>query len=99
MKAIGADVSFNYKTTSTEEVLAKEGPIDVYVSCAQDRPLSHSERDRCRYWDNVGGETLEHALTAANVGGRFIVSQSVLCFALFANLLVVLYTGMRNDFR
>ncbi|KAF8811023.1 NAD(P)-binding protein [Phlegmacium glaucopus] len=30
MKEIGADVAFNYKTTSTTEVLEKEGPIDVY---------------------------------------------------------------------
>jgi len=30
MKEIGADVAFNYKTTKTSEVLAKEGPIDVY---------------------------------------------------------------------
>lgn len=32
MKEIGADVAFNYKTTDTREVLAREGPIDVYVS-------------------------------------------------------------------
>ena len=31
MKEIGADVAFNYKATSTKEVLQKEGPIDVYV--------------------------------------------------------------------
>lgn len=30
MKEIGADVAFNYKTTSTDEVLDKEGPIDIY---------------------------------------------------------------------
>ncbi|KAF8843267.1 NAD(P)-binding protein [Paxillus ammoniavirescens] len=30
MKEIGADVAFNYKTTKTSEVLAKEGPIDLY---------------------------------------------------------------------
>ncbi|KAJ6542788.1 hypothetical protein B0H19DRAFT_1171914 [Mycena capillaripes] len=30
MKAIGADVAFNYKTTNVREVLAKEGPIDIY---------------------------------------------------------------------
>ncbi|GLB39900.1 putative N-terminal domain of oxidoreductase [Lyophyllum shimeji] len=53
MKSIGADVAFNYKTTSTADVLAKEGPIDVY-------------------WDNVGGETLDQALLAANEGARFI---------------------------
>ncbi|KAJ6518391.1 hypothetical protein DFH09DRAFT_1428202 [Mycena vulgaris] len=30
MKELGADVAFNYKTTDTREVLAKEGPVDVY---------------------------------------------------------------------
>ncbi|KAJ7119361.1 hypothetical protein C8R43DRAFT_1035354 [Mycena crocata] len=30
MQSIGADVAFNYKTTSTREVLEKEGPVDVY---------------------------------------------------------------------
>ena len=29
LKEIGADVAFNYKTTDTSEVLAKEGPVDV----------------------------------------------------------------------
>ncbi|KAG6883698.1 hypothetical protein C0992_008099, partial [Termitomyces sp. T32_za158] len=29
MKSIGADVAFNYKTTSTTQVLEREGPIDV----------------------------------------------------------------------
>ncbi|KAG6917866.1 hypothetical protein DXG01_000636 [Tephrocybe rancida] len=59
MKSIGADVAFNYKTTSTAEVLEKEGPIDVY-------------------WDNVGGEILDAALVAANVGARFINLMSVI---------------------
>ena len=31
MKEVGADVAFNYKTTSTNEILEKEGPIDVSV--------------------------------------------------------------------
>ncbi|KAJ7710445.1 hypothetical protein B0H17DRAFT_1027083 [Mycena rosella] len=30
MRDIGADVAFNYKTTNTAEVLAREGPIDIY---------------------------------------------------------------------
>ncbi|KAJ7663247.1 hypothetical protein DFH06DRAFT_1395374 [Mycena polygramma] len=30
MRSIGADVAYNYKTTDTREVLAREGPIDVY---------------------------------------------------------------------
>ena len=31
IKEIGADVAFNYKTTSTNEILAKEGPINMSV--------------------------------------------------------------------
>ena len=31
LREIGADVAFNYKTTKTAEVLAKEGPINVSV--------------------------------------------------------------------
>jgi len=30
IKSIGADVAFNYKTTSTWDVLKKEGPINIY---------------------------------------------------------------------
>ncbi|KAJ7599454.1 NAD(P)-binding protein [Mycena floridula] len=30
MKSLGADVAFNYKTTDTATVLAKEGPLDIY---------------------------------------------------------------------
>jgi len=29
MTELGADVVFNYKTTSTADILAKEGPIDM----------------------------------------------------------------------
>ena len=31
LKELGADVAFNYKTTSTHEILEKEGPLDVSV--------------------------------------------------------------------
>ncbi|CAL1711894.1 unnamed protein product [Somion occarium] len=30
LRSIGVDVAFNYKTTKTAEVLAKEGPIEIY---------------------------------------------------------------------
>ncbi|KAF9523394.1 alcohol dehydrogenase [Crepidotus variabilis] len=30
IKELGADVAFNYKTTSTENVLQKEGPLDIF---------------------------------------------------------------------
>jgi NADPH-dependent curcumin reductase CurA len=29
MKSIGADIAFNYKTTNTAEILAREGPINM----------------------------------------------------------------------
>ena len=32
LSSIGADVAFNYKTTSTREVLQKEGPVNMYVT-------------------------------------------------------------------
>ncbi|GLB38790.1 putative N-terminal domain of oxidoreductase [Lyophyllum shimeji] len=53
IRSLGADVVFNYKTTSTQEVLNKEGPLDIY-------------------WDNVGGEALDAALSVSAVGARFI---------------------------
>ena len=31
IKSLGADVAFNYKTTSSHNVLEKEGPVDMYV--------------------------------------------------------------------
>ncbi|EKM53341.1 uncharacterized protein PHACADRAFT_259646 [Phanerochaete carnosa HHB-10118-sp] len=53
VKSLGADVVFNYKKTKTADVLAKEGPINVY-------------------WDNVGGESLDAALTNAAQRARFL---------------------------
>lgn len=32
VRSLGGDVVFNYKTTSTKEVLEREGPIDMYVT-------------------------------------------------------------------
>ena len=40
IKDIGADVAFNYKTTSTSEILEKEGPVDVSVHTPYYNPLS-----------------------------------------------------------
>ena len=75
MKEIGADVAFNYKTTSTNEILEKEGPLDVSV-CSYFFVSPSVINCSClsRYWDNVGGETLDAALMNATTGARFIVS-------------------------
>ncbi|KAJ3772093.1 alcohol dehydrogenase [Lentinula raphanica] len=56
-KEVGADVAFNYKTTSTLEVLKKEGPINMQVTI---------------YWDNVGGTTLDAAIENAANHARFL---------------------------
>jgi NADPH-dependent curcumin reductase CurA len=77
MKDIGADVAFNYKTTNTLEVLKKEGPIDMCVSCSRGvMTLRKADWWDDRYWDNVGNGTFDAALEAAAVGARFIVSES-----------------------
>jgi len=52
------------------------------------------------YWDNVGGETLEAALDAANTFARFIVSPSRLGLPSFVDSLrSLLFLGMRHDLR
>ena len=76
MKSLGADVVFNYKTTKAAEILGREGPIDMYVACTtRIHRLLIRFADFYSYWDNVGGETLDAALMAANFKARFIVSH------------------------
>jgi NADPH-dependent curcumin reductase CurA len=74
MKDIGADVAFNYKTTDTQQILAKEGPIDMYVIICTSKHETGSFANAPRYWDNVGGATLDAALEEAAPHGRFLVS-------------------------
>ena len=71
LDSIGADVTFNYKTQDTLEVLLKEGPINMYAS--HRLLLQGTDVIRGRYWDNVGGEVLDMALEAAASHARFIV--------------------------
>ena len=75
MKDIGADVAFNYKTTSVAEVLQKEGPINMYVYCPWISITMRSDISDCSYWDNVGNEQLDAALLHAAKGARFIVRK------------------------
>jgi NADPH-dependent curcumin reductase CurA len=72
MKEIGADVAFNYKTTGVREVLAKEGPLDMCVPI----PSVYQSRNFQRFWDNVGGETLDAALEFSANYARIIVGSS-----------------------
>ncbi|PPR00855.1 hypothetical protein CVT26_012490 [Gymnopilus dilepis] len=73
MQKIGADVCFNYKTTCTRDVLLKEGGIDMWVLLSKFRPVLRTKAVMAhRYWDNVGGETLNNALEAAKFRGRVI---------------------------
>ena len=43
MQECGADVAFNYKTTSTKEILDKHGPINVQVKI-HERIVSDAEK-------------------------------------------------------
>lgn len=75
LKSIGADVTINYKMEEMLDVLLKEGPINMcmtrlYVEC----PEQGAKVRLCdRYWDNVGGRSLDAALEAAAWHSRFIV--------------------------
>ena len=104
LKEVGADVAFNYKTTSTNDILKKEGKIDVWV---HPHILFQSVTDKklfllSRYWDNVGGETLDAALVNASEGARFIVcvSESLIPVWLHHDIINHFFQkGMRNDIR
>jgi NADPH:quinone reductase-like Zn-dependent oxidoreductase len=96
MKEVGADVAFNYKTTSVRDVLSKEGPINMCVanfSLLSSRLISRIYS----FWDHVGGETLEAALDAADIGARFIVSGQFWPGFPAANSRGDIVSGMRND--
>jgi hypothetical protein len=81
MKDIGADVAFNYKTTSTAEVLEKEGPIDMSVTMLAKYEITFDADESCIFdsLDSVSGETPEAALEAPTMGARFIVSFYFFC--------------------
>ncbi|KIY69837.1 NAD-P-binding protein [Cylindrobasidium torrendii FP15055 ss-10] len=49
MKEIGADVAFNYKTTNTGNLLAKEGPIDIYWDCVGQASLDYALENINKY--------------------------------------------------
>ncbi|KAK7047625.1 hypothetical protein VNI00_006393 [Paramarasmius palmivorus] len=74
IKDFGADVAFNYKTTKTRDVLAKEGPIDMYDDSRTFFPIAINSLLRLcsRYWDHVGGEMLDDALVATKEYARII---------------------------
>lgn len=70
VSSIGADVAFNYKSVPTSKILEKEGPLNM---CVPATLVLKRLLTLCSYWDNVGGETLEAAITAADSYARFIV--------------------------
>ncbi|RPD54785.1 NAD(P)-binding protein [Lentinus tigrinus ALCF2SS1-7] len=68
VRSLGADVVFNYKTTSTREVLKKEGPVQMYA-----QRLAFPRSPTRSYWDNVGGESLDAALEWAAQKAHFVI--------------------------
>ncbi|KAJ6479403.1 NAD(P)-binding protein [Mycena vitilis] len=57
MRSLGADVAFNYKTTDTR-ALQPEYKRNSILKCA------------CRFWDNVGGDTVDAAMEFAAFNAR-----------------------------
>ncbi|PIL32414.1 hypothetical protein GSI_05660 [Ganoderma sinense ZZ0214-1] len=49
IKSVGADVAFNYKTERTADVLAKEGPVDVYWDNVGGETLEAAIEHSARY--------------------------------------------------
>ena len=79
---MGVDVAFNYKSESTEEILQREGPLDVYVLSLRTLVdyVSLTWSYMRSYWDGVGGQTLDLALKYANKNARFIVRSCFICY-------------------
>ncbi|KAG9082645.1 hypothetical protein FRC07_014149 [Ceratobasidium sp. 392] len=66
MKSIGVDVPFNYKTENIKEVLAKEGPIDLYWDNVGGSTLEGSNTFN-----------LQAALDACNLHARVVVCGAI----------------------
>lgn len=78
MKELGADVAFNYKTTDIDELLEKEGPIDMYVTSGFKRVrIFLTAYFFGSYWDHVGRESLDIALNHINKFGRIIIAGAI----------------------
>lgn len=75
LKELGVDVAFNYNTTDMRNILYQEGPIDMCVVHPSKRGSRTNMAERCRYWDNVGGDTLDAVLENSNPGAKVIVSS------------------------
>ena len=84
MKECGADVAFNYKITSTKEVLKEHGPINLYVRLCR-ISVCLNLIWLLSYWDNVGGETLDNALEASAPFAHFVVSPFITMICLTAH--------------
>lgn len=54
VRSLGGDVVFNYKTTSTKEVLEREGPIDMYVTLILMSSCVLLWFDRFELWTDIG---------------------------------------------
>ena len=95
VRSLGADVVFNYKTEDTSAVLEREGGIDMYV-CSHTSMLFLNVVPH-RFWDNVGGKTLEAALGAAHRHARFIVRCRFVEMNTKSTEFSGAFEGMRHD--
>ncbi|EKM53346.1 uncharacterized protein PHACADRAFT_124959 [Phanerochaete carnosa HHB-10118-sp] len=89
VKSLGADVVFNYKKTKTADVLAKEGPINVYwdnvggesLDAALANAAKHARFVECGYITGYNGEGTP-VKNMAVVFGKEITLYGFLVFSL-----------------
>ncbi|KAF9056714.1 NAD-P-binding protein [Rhodocollybia butyracea] len=87
-KEIGADVAFNYKTTKTHDVLAKEGPIDIYwdnvggptLEAAIEHGALHARIIICGFISQYNGEEAYGIKTMRNIMTQRMSINGVLVF-------------------
>lgn len=75
VRSLGGDVVFNYKTTSTKEVLEREGPIDMYVTLILMSSCVLLWFDRFELWTDTGLVTGAVSI-ARHVADRTILTRT-----------------------
>jgi len=77
LKEIGADVAFNYKTTSTAEVLKQHGPINIYWDHVGGKKRLNSSNLLVHGLIGMAGEILETAIENAAEHARILLIGAI----------------------
>ncbi|KAF9464080.1 hypothetical protein BDZ94DRAFT_1217248 [Collybia nuda] len=94
MKDIGADVAFNYKTTSTEEILQKEGPIDMYWDNVGGETL-----DLALKYASVGAQFIECGMISGYNGSQKPIENLFLVIAKSISIQGIAVARLEDKYR